>query len=318
MSSDYNLAVIILFRESHGKQKSRIGMGLDKPSTADYQRSCHDAARDMIKHIHRIFKLAPSLRRWSYYCFYCLQATLVLLTKLVTDGNVPSLDPHTPPSEHYVREDSAEDLSCCELAIQVFQQIDLKASKHCAEVVRRFLEEWTVQIRRKSSRVSTYDQQATTLQENNRNKSHNSNEFVDAGQPIQYWQIPKSNSDPQLDSPKLHPYPASSMEDESFEPFEWQKNVDRSSGGLGPLPFEGADFAGMPSAVDLNSDDTIDFDAAGPATLPILAGLQTELYGALHSSDYDGYNGAFTRPSFPFGQSHGQRWRIGHEKFTWP
>lgn len=84
-----------------------------------HRKVCMAAARDMIIHIHRSFELAPGLRRWSYYCFYCLQATLVLL-------------PQTADSV-------ASDDLLCKRAVEVFEHIKLKASQRCAEVVRQYL-----------------------------------------------------------------------------------------------------------------------------------------------------------------------------------
>lgn len=73
----------------------------------------------MITHIHQSFETAPGLRRWSYYCFYCLQATLVLLPQTADDN-------------------AAHDL-LCKRAVEVFEQIKLKVSQRCAKVVRQFL-----------------------------------------------------------------------------------------------------------------------------------------------------------------------------------
>jgi hypothetical protein len=84
-----------------------------------HRQVCMDAAREMITHIYRSFEIAPRLRRWSYYCFYCLQATLVLL-------------PQTADS-------IASDDLICRRAVKVFEQIKLKASQRCAEVVRQYL-----------------------------------------------------------------------------------------------------------------------------------------------------------------------------------
>lgn len=86
---------------------------------AMHRKLCLAAARDMITHIHQSFEIAPGLRRWSYYCFYCLQATLVLL-------------PQTTDS-------MASDDLLCKRAVEVFEQIKLKASQRCAEVVRQYL-----------------------------------------------------------------------------------------------------------------------------------------------------------------------------------
>lgn len=92
----------------------------DCPLIALHRKICLDAARDMITHIHRSFELAPGLRRWSFYCLYCLQATLVLLPQSADNR------------------DAADDIFCAR-AVEVFEQIKLKASQRCAEVVRQYL-----------------------------------------------------------------------------------------------------------------------------------------------------------------------------------
>ena len=81
----------------------------------------------MVLHIHDIFQQAPSLSRWSYYCYYCLQATLVLLMRVLDE---PSF------------EKAATTIIICEKSVQIFEQIELKASKRCADVVRYVLGEW--------------------------------------------------------------------------------------------------------------------------------------------------------------------------------
>jgi hypothetical protein len=93
----------------------------ESPLIALHRKACLDAARDMIVHIHRSFELAPGLRRWSYYCFYCLQATLVLLPQSADDRD-------------------AADYLFCIRAVEVFEQIKLKASQRCADVVRQYLQ----------------------------------------------------------------------------------------------------------------------------------------------------------------------------------
>lgn len=98
-----------------------INPGADEcPLIALHRRVCLAAARDMITHIHRSFELAPALRTWSYYCFYCLQATLILLPQSRDD------------------QDATNDLFCAR-AVEVFEQIKLKASQRCADVVRQYL-----------------------------------------------------------------------------------------------------------------------------------------------------------------------------------
>lgn len=110
---------MILLRSAVTIQKEVDPSAATCPLMAMHRKICLDAARDMINHIHRSFQIAPGLRRWSYYCFYCLQAILVLLPQ--TDGDK-----------------AANDLLCTR-AVEVFEQIKLKASQRCAEVVRHYL-----------------------------------------------------------------------------------------------------------------------------------------------------------------------------------
>jgi hypothetical protein len=102
----------------------------------------------MILHIHKLFSAAPGLRRWRYYCFYCIQAALALLTKMIEverstvshndpyDSVLPS--PFSESNDCNVTQDKLKEI--CELSIQVFEWIELKAAKRCAEVVRHFLQ----------------------------------------------------------------------------------------------------------------------------------------------------------------------------------
>ncbi|KAF9699532.1 hypothetical protein EKO04_002477 [Ascochyta lentis] len=116
----FNLANMILLRSAVSMQKDIDPGAADCPLIALHRKVCLDAARDMIMHIHRSFELAPGLRRWSYYCFYCLQATLILLPQSADDR------------------DGVDDLFCAR-AVEVFEQIKLKASQRCADVVRQYL-----------------------------------------------------------------------------------------------------------------------------------------------------------------------------------
>jgi hypothetical protein len=120
--SDYNLAIIISHRGWPKEQAEDLNATPDDV----HKTSSLDAARDMVVHIHQLFRLAPSLRRWSYYCFYCLQATLVLLMRITDEPFAEGI------------EDSK---SLCELSIQIFEQIELKAAKRCAEIVRQVLDQ---------------------------------------------------------------------------------------------------------------------------------------------------------------------------------
>ncbi len=109
-----------------------------------YQTSCVDAARDMVAHIHQIFTIAPSLRQWSYYCFYCLQATLVLLTRLIDDdgqSTFPCIQ-GTEVGDSDGSEDQHNLQYYCQLSIDIFELLKLKAAERCAQVVQSFLGRW--------------------------------------------------------------------------------------------------------------------------------------------------------------------------------
>ncbi|KAH7109204.1 fungal-specific transcription factor domain-containing protein [Dactylonectria macrodidyma] len=147
----YNLANIILLRSSVTKKASESYTLCRQPLYNLHQSSYWDAARDMIRHIYSLFALAPGLRRWSYYCFYCLHATLVILPKVADDYHrsrhrqqSSANDLSNPqPSVEVDRRTSEEDRRLCRLAIDIFDQIELKASQRCADVVRQFLDKWT-------------------------------------------------------------------------------------------------------------------------------------------------------------------------------
>lgn len=115
-----------------------------------FERSCINAARDMILHIHESLEQTPSLRRWMYYCFYCIHASLCLLLK-ITDVDSQSLPSQDLDNQLHTllevdskpNKTTTSDLrGLCELSIQVFKRIDLKASQRCAEVVRCVLDRW--------------------------------------------------------------------------------------------------------------------------------------------------------------------------------
>lgn len=92
--------------------------------TKTSQSTCIDAAGAIILHIHDLFQAAPNLRRWRYYCYYCLQATLVLLIKLIDEP---------------VGEQSRNIVTKCHLSIAIFKQIELKVAQRCAELVASVL-----------------------------------------------------------------------------------------------------------------------------------------------------------------------------------
>ncbi|OBT81483.1 hypothetical protein VE02_09266, partial [Pseudogymnoascus sp. 03VT05] len=111
----YNMAVMILHRTSLQEAERTTR---DKVSIASEAKG-EQAASDMIRHIYSSFKAVPDLRKWTYYCFYCLQATLTLLIKLVDE---PLLESNLSMAE------------LCELSIDVFQQIDLRSADQCAKM----------------------------------------------------------------------------------------------------------------------------------------------------------------------------------------
>jgi hypothetical protein len=110
-----------------------------------HQSFCLDAARDMIRHIAALFQLAPHLRAWSYYCFYCLQATLVILPKLASEDHIARNSPHSIDATNKKLQSTdrpENDWEVCNHAVRVFEQIELKASQRCAEVVKQYLIKW--------------------------------------------------------------------------------------------------------------------------------------------------------------------------------
>ncbi|UPX11465.1 uncharacterized protein EKO05_0002071 [Ascochyta rabiei] len=133
----FNLANIILLRSAVSMQNEIDPGAADCPLIALHRKICLDAARDMITHIHRSFKLAPGLRRWTYYCFYCLQATLILLPQSADDR------------------DASDDLFCTR-AVEIFEQIKLKASQRCADVVRQYLRKRTTVRDKQKQETATH------------------------------------------------------------------------------------------------------------------------------------------------------------------
>lgn len=101
----------------------------------------------MIRHIHKLLALAPHLRRWTYYCFYCLQATLVILLKVADDQHCSRHRQRKKSNDSRAfgqvdHETVEDDRNLCNLAVEVFELIRLKASQRCADVVRHFLDKW--------------------------------------------------------------------------------------------------------------------------------------------------------------------------------
>ncbi|KAH8801443.1 fungal-specific transcription factor domain-containing protein [Xylogone sp. PMI_703] len=163
MRIHYNLAIIILNR--------RWVVKFDKippKSNFDlYQTLCLNASADMISYIHRIFELAPSVRKWSYYCYYCLQAMLPILAKIINE----------PKGEN------TEDLvHICSLGVQVFKQINLKAAERCAEISCRVLDYWRSQ-KQSANEEPSYDQEEAAENTNRVRESHTDSihTFVETG-----------------------------------------------------------------------------------------------------------------------------------------
>lgn len=121
--TDYNLALIVLHRRSFTKSD----FGVPKEVTGHSRSICTKAAIAIILHVHGLFQAAPNLRRWKYYCFYCLQATLVLLVTLVDEP---------------LAEETQALIMPCKLSVTIFKQFDLKAGRRCADMVARVLEGW--------------------------------------------------------------------------------------------------------------------------------------------------------------------------------
>lgn len=140
--SDFNLAKIILLRSAVSARKDPDPTSAAYPLITLHRKICLDAARDMITHIHQSFEIAPGLSKWGYYCFYCLQATLILLPQC-TDTN-------------------AADESFCQRAVDVFEQIRLKASQRCADVVRQYLQKCARSRQKRQKQEDAVQDVATT------------------------------------------------------------------------------------------------------------------------------------------------------------
>ncbi|EXJ71188.1 uncharacterized protein A1O5_06182 [Cladophialophora psammophila CBS 110553] len=302
----YNLAIIILLRGSLSKQKLDHGC-----QSRVYQDSCLSAARDMVKHIHHIFRLAPSLRRWSYYCFYCLQAILVLLTKIIADDNAPCARPpsHERASSEANRlAEAATDMSCCEIGIRIFEQIELKASQRCAEVVRRFLDKCKLRMRQKGFNTSNRDSQGTGFAEQGAHQKREvSLRRTQRGQRTTGQKhgpalaLPEAQLTPTTS--QLEPLSAPTV-DYCFPSISWSEAADHSTAASKSKDARASGFACMPLDGDAR---TIDSPVSGPDSLcvmttPIsLGGLETELYGALHGHDYSNYDLGSERQNFFLG-----------------
>lgn len=101
----------------------------------------------MIRHIHRLLTLAPHLRRWTYYCFYCLQAVLAILPQVTSDysrtqSQIREEASISTSSQQGNKKPDENDRKLYNLAIEIFEQIKLKASQRCADVIRHYLNTW--------------------------------------------------------------------------------------------------------------------------------------------------------------------------------
>ncbi|KAF2844766.1 hypothetical protein T440DRAFT_302203 [Plenodomus tracheiphilus IPT5] len=150
----YNTAIITLLRKSTPNNTIEPNGTDEEVMSSMHYRASLDAARDMIEHIYRSFEVAPALRRWSYYCFYCLHGTLVLLSKVADDYAHHRRQVRTERGTGWSGPHSGSNIDTtmvekdrffCGLAIEIFEKIQLKASQRCADVVRQFLRKCTVQ-----------------------------------------------------------------------------------------------------------------------------------------------------------------------------
>lgn len=218
----------------------------------------------MIRHIYTLFTLAPTLRCWSYYCFYCLQAILVILLKVADDQhrsrrhqprNTGELS-HLQPSVGSDRDTMEEDRMLCNLAVEVFERMKLKASQRCADVVRRFLDKWGPEnIMNGSDALHSRSslKQCGTLQASSSIRRRSAIEH-------------STQSSLQLDHPVVR-----NVEEESV-------SIPAGTARTGPSGAESA------RSVDGSSSTSPQVS---------LNGLQAELYGALYSNDLDDLNAGF-------------------------
>ncbi|KIW23689.1 uncharacterized protein PV07_11869 [Cladophialophora immunda] len=279
----YNLAVIILLRKSLPKPSKRPDGHNIADASTNQAAICIRAARDMIQHVHELFRLAPSLRRWSYYCFYCLQATLVLLTNITNDNSASChQDPHAPnylstghdASGLGLSRSIEDDLHLCEMSVQILQQIELKASRRCAEHVSRFLEKWRAKRLRKvvssaASSLSTHPG-PHTIEKTPRQYNEDSP-----------WGIRPETSHPgsinsQIsDTSRQHPNRLSMASTATPYVTDLFKNLSASY----PSPSRDISVPMGVSAVDGNEAAT---DATKDTSPMSLGGLQADLYNALY------------------------------------
>jgi len=240
-----------------------------EPLTLLHRSCCLDVARDMIRHIHRLFKLAPRLRRWSYYCFYCLQSTLVLLSEIADHHHHRSgrrrhrSRPADAPGQCSCKsaqctksdQERQEDWDLCNVAVEIFEKIELKASKRCAEVVRQFLTRWDCPKPQPSSDNTT---------------------SIPSGS-LREGILPQSNATPAAQP--LTPFPSNAQEPVGSPVFASEGGFSRRTSvrNKSQVPCE-------PPGSVVSADD------ATTASPPVsLSGLQAELYGAFYDNDQDAF-----------------------------
>ncbi|KAL6705917.1 hypothetical protein ACN47E_006196 [Coniothyrium glycines] len=263
----YNLAIIILLRTSTTKRAFNKHIFDGRALVEAHRMKCLVAARDMITHIHCLFRLAPEPRRWTYYCFYCLQATLVLLPKVARDhcAHLPRLKPGVklagdPPD--VALDNRLNDERLCRAAVVVFEQIKLKASRRCADVVRQFLDKWTKAAVQciSDNRFTSGTDKSTPCTTSANNDLTAASINISAGVPKQHATssiYPLSTSTPEITDKVF-------LEENSFGPSVHEQNPNNMEGDES-VPSPGSSF-----------------------------GLQAELYGAFYSGGaVDTYNAGY-------------------------
>lgn len=235
----------------------------------------------MINHIHRLFKMAPNLRRWSYYCFYCLQATLILLASLI---DVERAGRRTPGCATTTQDNqSAKDIQTfteealkagCELSIAIFEQIELKAARRCAEVVRRFLGKWAARRRQALNYQRCRSPSSKHIFDHGEHPVSDSHVYVDAtsgagGRPgyplVSHPQCPPANRRSPI-QPTVGP---SASQPPSSDPADLADPINDREGSLAQTSVL-QEFAGFEAATDLLPPNSF-------------GGLQHELYDLLQN-----------------------------------
>lgn len=161
LRQDYYLAIIILFQDPISATPANGHAPRSQISHQLHQSYHLNAARNMIRHIHRLLTLAPHLRRWTYYCFYCLQAVLAILPQVTNDysrtqSRISEEANISTGSRQGNKEPDEDDRKLCNLAIEIFEQIKLKASQRCADVIRHYLNTWESNRTRNGTSASSH------------------------------------------------------------------------------------------------------------------------------------------------------------------